>query len=115
MYKIPVIDLFAGPGGLSHGFSSFPGPDVSFKIALSIEKDETAYKTLHLRAFLRQFKTIPEKYYRYIRGEGDLSRKDLAAAYPEEWSKAEQEAKQWELGKQPFDEVYNAITHKSVI
>lgn len=109
MYKIPVIDLFAGPGGLSHGFSSFSDVDVSFKIALSIEKDEIAYKTLHLRAFLRQFKKVPENYYRYIRGESNLSRTDLAAAYPEEWSKAEQEAKQWELGKQPFHEVYKAI------
>ena len=38
---IPVIDLFAGPGGLGEGFSSITRPDGTraFKIQLSIEKD----------------------------------------------------------------------------
>ncbi len=45
---IPVIDLFAGPGGLGEGFSSIrdeKGEKV-FKISLSIEKDIIAHKTL---------------------------------------------------------------------
>ena len=38
---IPVIDLFAGPGGLGEGFSSArdANGDRCFRIALSIEKD----------------------------------------------------------------------------
>jgi len=34
---IPVIDLFAGPGGLGEGFSAFDRTP-QFKICLSIEK-----------------------------------------------------------------------------
>ena len=54
---IPVIDLFAGPGGLGEGFSAPPeaGAAPRFKIRLSIEKDATAHRTLELRAFCRQF------------------------------------------------------------
>jgi site-specific DNA-cytosine methylase len=55
--SIPVIDLFAGPGGLSEGFSSFKNIKNKkvFKISLSIEKDAQAHKTLELRSFFRQF------------------------------------------------------------
>ena len=54
---IPIIDIFAGPGGLGEGFSSFEDGkgQKSFKIKLSVEKDEHAHKTLELRAFFRQF------------------------------------------------------------
>jgi DNA (cytosine-5)-methyltransferase 1 len=54
---IPVIDLFAGPGGLGEGFSAPPeeGAVPRFKIRLSIEKDATAHQTLELRALYRQF------------------------------------------------------------
>ncbi|MBU0729047.1 MAG: DNA cytosine methyltransferase [Proteobacteria bacterium] len=54
--KIPVIDLFAGPGGLAEGFSAFQakGRDV-FNICLSVEKDHFAHRTLELRSFFRQF------------------------------------------------------------
>ena len=65
---IPVIDLFAGPGGLGEGFSSVVnGRNRVFDIKLSIEKDENAYKTLQLRSFSRQFPVnrLPGKYYEY--------------------------------------------------
>lgn len=54
---IPIIDLFAGPGGLGEGFSSVTDEngDRVFDIKLSIEKDENAHKTLELRSFTRQF------------------------------------------------------------
>jgi DNA (cytosine-5)-methyltransferase 1 len=46
--SVPVIDLFAGPGGLGEGF--FRSRTLDFEIAVSIEKDEMAYETLLLRA-----------------------------------------------------------------
>lgn len=46
--SIPVIDLFAGPGGLGEGFSRFKG--VHFEVGVSIEKDGMAFETLQLRA-----------------------------------------------------------------
>ena len=52
---IPVVDLFAGPGGLGEGFSALGRTEGSprFKIHLSIEKDAMAHQTLELRAFFR--------------------------------------------------------------
>jgi len=72
---IPVIDLFAGPGGLCEGFSAPIGEMPRFQPVLSIEKDATAHRTLKLRAFVHWFsfagKRIPDEYYRYVRGEID--------------------------------------------
>jgi len=39
---VPIIDIFAGPGGLGEGFSALINPQTNqrlFKIVLSIEKD----------------------------------------------------------------------------
>ena len=62
----PVIDLFAGPGGLSEGFSRFQnerGAKV-FSVRLSVEKDPHAHRTLELRSFFRQFPDgeAPDEY-----------------------------------------------------
>ena len=71
---IPVIDLFAGPGGLAEGFSSVldtKGKKRKFEIRLSVEMDPYAHRTLSLRAFYRQFDPgkAPDEYYAYLRGE----------------------------------------------
>ncbi len=59
---IPVVDLFAGPGGLSEGFSR-SGDGSQFGICRSVEKDPYAFETLRLRSFLCQFKRseIPDE------------------------------------------------------
>lgn len=68
--RIRIIDLFAGPGGLGEGFSRVAGK-LSFEIALSIEMERHAHRTLQLRAayrLLREQNRLDE-YYAYIRGE----------------------------------------------
>ena len=49
---IPVIDLFAGPGGLGEGFSKVL-KGAAFKVVVSIEKDQATHKTLRFRSFYR--------------------------------------------------------------
>ena len=64
--NIPVIDLFAGAGGLGEGFSSFfYNRRKIFNIKISIEKEKYAHETLELRSFYRKFKDgeAPKEYY----------------------------------------------------
>ena len=98
--RIPVIDLFAGPGGLGEGFSSFQteNQEHPFKIALSIEMNPEAHSTLCLRSFFRQFEKgkVPEEYYSLLRREIDT--KALYCAFPEQAARASSEAWLAELG-----------------
>ncbi len=109
---IPVIDLFAGPGGLGEGFSSLPAPDGgrAFRIRLSIEKDPVAHQTLQLRAFFRQFPSdkAPISYYQHIRGE--IGRDELFSAFPDQAGAARNEAWQCELGVDNAGKVRNRIS-----
>lgn len=70
---IPVIDLFAGPGGLCEGFSSVvdAAGERRFSVKVSIEKDPVAHRTLLLRAIFRKFHKdkVPSCYYDYVRGK----------------------------------------------
>ncbi|MGI9212890.1 MAG: hypothetical protein ACR2HF_10495 [Methylococcaceae bacterium] len=100
---VPVIDLFAGPGGLGEGFSSLRDEEGNprFRLRVSIEKDPVAHKTLSLRALFRAFpkNQVPDVYYRYIRGE--ISRDELFnhPDIPPEALLAAKEARNAELGK----------------
>ena len=83
-----TVDLFAGPGGLAEGFSAIRGSDGKrvFDIALSVEKEASAFATLRLRSFVRQFNHIPDTYYRYL--SGTISKDELTATHPVEWQAA---------------------------
>lgn len=107
---IKVIDVFAGPGGLGEGFSSFRGrEDHRFELAVSIEKDTVAHRTLRLRAFARQFRgqRLPTAYFAHLRGE--LGWEGLYASSPAEARRAEREAINLALGPETVDAVRNRI------
>jgi DNA (cytosine-5)-methyltransferase 1 len=103
--EIPIIDLFAGPGGLGEGFSSLSN---KFDIKLSIEKDENAHQTLELRSFTRQFKRgkLPDGYYELLREESLVKRAEKRIAlfnkYPKQAKIAKEEAWLCELGNPNF-------------
>jgi len=102
---IPVIDVFAGPGGLGEGFSSLRAAYgyPAFDVRLSIEKDRYAHKTLELRSFFRHFRgqRVPEDYYHYVRGpeyQGWIDRDTLFARYEEAAEAARNHAWHFALG-----------------
>lgn len=107
---IPIIDIFAGPGGLGEGFSSlFNDQEESvFDIKLSIEKDENAHKTLQLRSFFRKFRPgeVPDSYYEVLKSKTIQKRENLIVElyqqYPEEALLAKKEAWCAELGNDKF-------------
>ncbi|MDO6721043.1 DNA (cytosine-5-)-methyltransferase [Psychrosphaera sp. 1_MG-2023] len=91
---ILVIDLFAGPGGLGEGISSVVDKEGNcpFKIAVSVEKEPSAHKTLTTRSFFRKIKTnsiARNDYYSYVRGQ--LTRDELFNKYPEQSKVAKEE------------------------
>ncbi|WP_080898150.1 DNA cytosine methyltransferase [Variovorax paradoxus] len=96
-YKL--IDLFAGPGGLGEGFTSF-NEGKTFEIGVSAEMDASAHSTLLLRSFFRKAKKRGNEramlaYYRFC-NEGVKHPRDL---FPELWAAAAEEAQQLTLGK----------------
>uniref|UniRef100_A0A831TYT4 DNA (cytosine-5-)-methyltransferase n=1 Tax=Geobacter metallireducens TaxID=28232 RepID=A0A831TYT4_GEOME len=114
--QIPVIDIFAGPGGLGEGFSALGQTQGApyFRVALSVEKDSVAHQTLELRAFFRQFRhnLAPEEYYAFLRGE--LDRQELFRAYPDEAQAAKDHAWHAELGTPEVDATIDGRISKAV-
>ena len=100
---IPIIDLFAGPGGLGEGFSSLRDHKRQpvFEIGLSIEKDPVAHRTLILRAVYRRLQSTKhiQHYYSYIRNEIDEGTFRRIPAVAAAFAHAEREAQCLELGK----------------
>lgn len=113
---IKIIDLFAGPGGLGEGFSAFQADlgSFPFKIVASVEKEESAHKTLTLRAFYRQFRgrKVPDAYYEYLSTNEKLSADEFfSARCPEEWAAAKQETLGGPkaLGSKDHEEIFSEI------
>lgn len=101
--SIPVIDLFAGPGGLGEGFASYSakGASGAFRIGLSVEKDEVAHRTLTLRAAFRLLAgtTAEQTYYDYIGGYISSAEFRAHRVVVDAFAHAGEEALQLELGK----------------
>lgn len=109
--QIPVVDVFAGPGGLGEGFSSYVSKDNSrrqpFKISISAEMEANAAKTLRLRAFYRQFLPgrAPASYYEYVSGRSKLP---WTEETEDQWNAAGEEARQLTLGEAQDDRILHA-------
>lgn len=108
----PLVDIFAGPGGLGEGFSSLTRGKkyACFKSVISIEQDEFAHQTLLLRHFLKGFKggELPEDYYRYLKG--DITLEELYGLHPEEKEHARQTAVRISLGAENHERVRKLIS-----
>jgi DNA (cytosine-5)-methyltransferase 1 len=105
---IPVVDLFAGPGGLGEGFSAFESAGFrSFDVRLSIEKDPIACATLAMRKFFRQFDVVPPELDGYLSGQ--LSRSELYRSHPAEAAIAHSQAWNAELGHEPAPTVFTRV------
>ena len=86
----PVVDLFAGCGGLGEGFAAvgrdpaapWSGSSPRFRVALSVEKHAAACATLRLRAFFHAFppRAVPGSYYDVLRG--GLAAEELYERFP---------------------------------
>lgn len=100
---VPIIDLFAGPGGLGEGFASLKDHKKQpvFRIALSIEKDAVAHRTLSLRSVFRRLRGTKDVkyYYRYVRGDIDEATFRKIPAVASAFAHASTEARCLELGK----------------
>ncbi len=104
---IPVIDLFAGPGGLSEGFASFATSSASkkpFSISASIEMDAWAHQTLELRSFFHEFcGNAPDEYYEYLQQK--ITKDELFDLYPVQAIAAKKRAILAELGNKKYDKL----------
>lgn len=110
----PVVDLFAGPGGLGEGFSATHGDDgkARFRSVVSIERDGFSHQTLLLRHFIRHFPDgeAPEKYYEFL--EGKIRLEELTTRYPHAWAEAQSTALKISLGPESHTGVKHLIADR---
>jgi DNA (cytosine-5)-methyltransferase 1 len=110
----PVIDLFAGPGGLGEGFASFLGENgkTCFKSVVSIERDAFSHQTLLLRHFVRHFPDgeVPDEYYDFL--ANNLQLDELFSLYPKAYRDACESAVQINLGPESHSKVKRLISRK---
>ena len=101
---IPVVDLFAGAGGLSEGFASLVDADglPVFQPVMSVEKDPDACETLRLRAFLSRIAAaepgLPWEYEQFLRDRDPRALDSLKKRFPIAWTGARCEVIEAELG-----------------
>ncbi|TKV76139.1 DNA cytosine methyltransferase [Rhizobium sp. AU243] len=110
----PVIDVFAGPGGLGEGFASLRGEhdEAVFRGTVAIERDEFSHRTLFLRHFLHSFPDgeFPDEYYSYLRD--DITLDELYRKYKPEFAEAKKSALQISLGPESHANVQQTISQR---
>ena len=97
---VPAVDVFAGPGGLAEGFAPLGnrGDQCRFRLALSVEMDSAACRTLRLREFLRKFEFgPPDEYYEFLHEPGS-DEPDWSVLYSKQWQEACSATQAWRLG-----------------
>ena len=109
--QYPVVDLFAGPGGLGEGFAACLGVSdlPRFQNIVSIEHDPYSHSTLLLRHFFRTFLPgqVPEAYYDYL--HGNIPLKELYRQYKVQYAEASRSALRISLGPKTHKEVLGII------
>ena len=112
---IPIVDIFAGPGGLGEGFCTFENSrgEPVFEPVLAAEMDHYAHKTLVLRTFFRSFPKgkAPESYYKYIAGQVKHPYTDETF---EVWERARQKCLRVQLGDAEDDELFDRKMKKAI-
>lgn len=112
--KYPVIDLFAGPGGLGEGFASCRDHRNRplFESVLAVERDEFAHRTLRLRHFLRLFRDdeIPESYFSYL--AGGIDAEEFFEGHAEKLAEASSSAVRMSLGAEVHDDLKKLVRRK---
>ncbi|MBS7706706.1 DNA cytosine methyltransferase [Chelatococcus asaccharovorans] len=107
----PVIDVFAGPGGLGEGFASALDDKLRrrFRSVVSIERDAFSHQTLLLRHFFRHFPDgeVPEDYYDFLAGR--ITEAELFARHPAAHAHAMRSALRISLGRETHAEVRSVI------
>lgn len=112
----PVIDLFAGPGGLGEGFASL-NDGKTFKIEVSAEMEESAHKTLTLRAFFRHVRNAGDErglhaYYDYCHS---ATAPHPSQAMPSAWALAQHEARRLTLGEEQDNATLDHLLRKAKV
>jgi DNA (cytosine-5)-methyltransferase 1 len=99
---IPVVDVFAGPGGLNEGFSAYGGGSV-FSTVASVEMDPIACQTLRLRAAVRRARRvegqIPNVYFDFMVGDIPFEQLIKHSAFAPHWKHAVGEVHEHELSE----------------
>ena len=105
----PVVDIFAGPGGLAEGFAQ-----AGYEILLSAEMNKVACDTLRIRKFFHQFSenNVPKEFYQFLRGE--ITFEVLIEGYPKEWSSACETVANVELGTAEGNACFEKLLDKKL-
>lgn len=102
--NIPVVDIFAGPGGLAEGFAK-----AGYDIIISAEMDKIACETLRLRKFYHQFmpQNIPDEFYQFLHGK--ISQLELTQRFQGEWKRACSSVVNVELGTPCGNAIFQSL------
>lgn len=100
------IDLFAGTGGLSEGFSR-----AGFKVAISIEKESIECETLRQRKLHNELLHSKQEDLAMRLASEEASFSSFEESHPKIASRVKEQVAQIELGTAAFSTVYDTISN----